>query len=154
MSFTKTYREELQNMSIIEKDGETQVSNFIVTMYRFMFWLTSKANRQPGYINKISNNCNNGDTIDIMMVTTNIINDNINIIILKKEDKDKLVTLKKYFDLILTHLDDTIRTNFRVLYPEEQDDEDPMLKCDMLSECNALLNDILSPNEEDKKEKN
>ena len=154
MSKTKSYREELQSMCTIEKDGETQVSNFIVSMYRFMFWITTKANKQSGYLDKMAGNCDNGNTIDVMTITTNVIDDNIDAIIVEEEEKKKILSLKKYFDLILTHLDDTVRTNFRVLYPEDCDDEDPMLKCDMLTESNALMSDILSPKEEDKKKKN
>lgn len=154
MSNTKSYREELQNMCITEENGETVIPNFVLSMYRFMFWIVLKTNKQPGYIDNLSKDSDNTNCIDVMKVTTRVISDNIVEIIVKEEYKKKILELKEYFELILLHIDDTVRTNFRVLYPEDRDDENPKLKCDMLSECNALMSDILSSNSLEEKKEN
>lgn len=154
MSKTKTYREELEAMCITEENGETIVPNFVLSMYKFMFWIVSKTNKQSGYIDNLSKNNDNSNCIDIMKVTLKVIDDNIIEIVVKEEYKKKITELKEYFELILSHLNDTVRINFRVLYPEDRDDENPKLKCDMLSECNALMNDILSSNLLEEKKEN
>jgi hypothetical protein len=112
----------------------------------FIHWIVVKTNRQSGYVNDIAKDCNNCDCIDVMNVVSRAINDNKILMKLDDENKIKLEEIHKYIQLIFENLDSYVRSNHRILYPDEKDDDDSMLNCNMVDQCNSRLNDFMSSN--------
>lgn len=141
-----TYRELLtsKNPSML-KDG-TEVSTFYTNMYLFISWIVTKTKRQSGYVNEIARNYNNCNTIDVLRVLMTIIDNNKSLLRLNEENTKKLDDIYGHYTLILSHLDNYVRVDHRVLYPDEEDDDDPRLDYDMIEYCNMKMTDFMSSN--------
>ena len=152
----QTYKELLtsKNPSIL-KDG-TELSTFYTNMYLFIHWIVTKTNRQSGYVNDVARNYNNCNCIDVIQVLMRIINDNKLLLRLNDENIAKINDIYEHFNLILNNLDTYVRTNHRILYPDETDDVDERLNYDMIEYCNEKMAQFMSSNtiELDNEQKN
>ena len=129
----KTYRQELESMKPIENNGNTNVSLFITTLYKFIKWLIKLTQRQSGYLTFMSQNKDPTNVIDILTVLIDCIDDNECYLTIDKKHKELILILKNLSQLVLEHLDDNIRNDPHLIYDEETDDENPLLQQDMLS---------------------
>lgn len=142
----ETYREALNSKNPTKiKDG-TEVSSFYTNMYLFIHWIITKTKRHSGYVNEIARNCNNCDSTDVLKVLMRIIADNKVMLQLNEENVKKLNDIYEHFQLITTHLDKYVRTNHRLIYPDETDNDDPRLEYDMIEYCNTKMTDFMSSN--------
>ena len=147
MNKNKTYRQEFESMKFRNTNTNTIVSNYTILLYTFISFISNNVNRQEGYVQSIAKDADPSNIPDIIKVLTIVIDQNYDILNLKDEDKEKIVILRKYFGLILDNLDKYIRYKQHIVYDDEEDDDDPMLDCDMITETNNRLMDILSINE-------